>query len=47
MSSTMKAVVTVGDKKFEIKDVAVPAIGQGEVLVKVYTAAQNPVMLYT
>lgn len=38
----MKAVVTTGDKKVAFKTALKPKPGQGEVLVKVFAAAQNP-----
>ena len=39
----MKAVVVASeDKSLAIKDVHVPVPGEGQVLIKVVTAAQNP-----
>ncbi|KAJ7628925.1 chaperonin 10-like protein [Roridomyces roridus] len=38
----MKAIVTVGDGTFKLQDIDVPALGLGQVLVKVVSVAQNP-----
>jgi NADPH:quinone reductase-like Zn-dependent oxidoreductase len=38
----MKAAVVAEDRSLEIKDVPVPVPGEGQVLVKVATVAQNP-----
>ena len=38
----MKAAIVVEGGRLEIKDVPVPVAGEGEVLIKVATFAQNP-----
>ena len=38
----MKAIVTAGVQKWELKEVEVPRPGPKEILVKVTAAAQNP-----
>lgn len=38
----MKAIVTAGEKKWELRKVDVPRPGPKEILVKVVAAAQNP-----
>ncbi|KAM0815706.1 putative Enoyl reductase (ER) domain-containing protein [Seiridium cardinale] len=40
--STMKALVTIEDHKAAVKEVPIPVPGEGEILVKVHYAAQNP-----
>jgi hypothetical protein len=40
--STMKALVTLGDGGFELRDVPIPSIEPLQILVKVVAAAQNP-----
>ncbi|KAK8052995.1 zinc-binding dehydrogenase [Apiospora saccharicola] len=42
MPDTMKALVTTGDGKVTVKEVPVPKPKEGEVLIKVHYAAQNP-----
>ncbi|KAJ7839262.1 chaperonin 10-like protein [Mycena olivaceomarginata] len=42
LPTTMKALVTVGDGSFQLKEVAVPGPGADQILVKVVAAAQNP-----
>jgi hypothetical protein len=43
MSATMKALVSVEGKAAEVNaDVPIPQPGEGEILVKVHTVAQNP-----
>jgi len=39
---TMKALVTTGDRSFQLQDVDIPIPGVGEILVKVIAVAQNP-----
>jgi NADPH:quinone reductase-like Zn-dependent oxidoreductase len=38
----MKALVTLGDGRFELKDVSLPNLKPTEILVKVVAIAQNP-----
>ncbi|KAJ7292444.1 chaperonin 10-like protein [Mycena rebaudengoi] len=38
----MRAVVTLGDGLFELRDIKIPSLGANQVLVKVVAAAQNP-----
>jgi hypothetical protein len=43
MPATMKALVSVEGKAAEVNaDVPIPQPGEGEILVKVHTVAQNP-----
>ncbi|KAL0933799.1 zinc-binding oxidoreductase [Colletotrichum truncatum] len=42
MSTTMKALVTQGDKTAKVQEIPVPKPGSGEILVKVHYVAQNP-----
>ncbi|KAJ7354453.1 chaperonin 10-like protein [Mycena albidolilacea] len=42
LPTTMKALVTVGDGSFQLKEVVVPGPGADQILVKVVAAAQNP-----
>lgn len=42
MPDTMKALVTTGDGKVTVKEIPVPKPSEGEVLVKIHYAAQNP-----
>ncbi|KAK1975766.1 zinc-binding dehydrogenase [Colletotrichum cereale] len=42
MASTMKALVTQGDKTAKVQEVPKPQPGPGEILVKVSVVAQNP-----
>jgi len=43
MAATMKALVSVEGKAAEVNaDVPIPQPGEGEILVKVHTVAQNP-----
>jgi len=42
LQATMKALVTLGDGTFELRNVAVPLLKPLEILVKVAAAAQNP-----
>ena len=38
----MKALVSVEGKKAEVQTVSIPQAGEGEIIVKVHTVAQNP-----
>lgn len=42
LPGSMKAIVTTGDGGLELMDIAVPHIEPDEILVKVFSAAQNP-----
>ena len=42
LPTTMKALVTLGDGGFELKEVKTPSPAANQVLVKVVAAAQNP-----
>ena len=43
MAATMKALVSIEGKAAEVNaDVTIPQPGEGEILVKVHTVAQNP-----
>ncbi|KZT64509.1 GroES-like protein [Daedalea quercina L-15889] len=42
-SKSMKAIVTLGNGRFDLKDIPVPPISAGDILVKVAAVSQNPV----
>ena len=42
MTSTMRALITKGDKTAAVQNVPIPEPGEGEILVKVHYVAQNP-----
>ena len=43
MATTMKALVSAEGKKAEVQaDIPIPQPGEGEIIVKVHSVAQNP-----